>query len=254
MVNPLVSSDCSYSNITYVALATTLLPSELQPYASAAGLCHLRITSTNDENCLIQVAALPHRLHDITSFASRRVFTVWVDPEQLEHALPWDRTLQNLPTFEVRERLEEEAQMFPFPLSETDDTTLSTCAKPVPLVETTGQEHQTMTLIPLPELFVSCETVNETVTEVPEPPFDGSALRLNRWTRLVWLHAALAMVRRQLAHTRQVFFKLDVLLDKVIAEQRHLHQSLVSANAVYVGKRLVGWRLRIALPMMEVLA
>ena len=248
-MNLSVSSDCSYTNLTYVALAATILPDELQPYASAAGLCHLRITSTNDENCLIQVAALPHRLYDVAS--SRRVFTVWVDSEQLEHALPWDRTLQNLPTFEVREHLE--VQMSPLPLSDTDDTVLPACAEPVSLVETKGQERQAMTLIPLPELFVSCETISETVAEVPELPLDASAFRLNRWTRLVWLRAALAMVRRQLAHTCQMFFKLDVLLDKVIAAQRRLHQSLVSANAVYVGKRLVGWRLRIALPMVEVL-
>ena len=111
-----------------------------------------------------------------------------------------------------------------------------------------------MTLLPLPEVFVSCQTVNETVAEAPEPPFAGSAFRLTRWTRLVWLHAALAMVRRQLVHSRQAFHKLDILLDKVIGAQRHLRQALVSASAVYVGERLVGWRLKIALPVVEVLA
>ena len=250
VMNPFVSSDCSYSDITYVALAVALLPDDLQPYASAAGLCHLRITSTDDQHCLIQVAALPHRLHDMAS--SSRVFTVWVAASQVEHALPWDRTLQNLPTFEVRERLE--AQVFPYPLSTADNTTPPACAEPMPLPETNGQERQAITLIPLPELFISCETISEAVAEVPEPPLDAPAFRLNRWTRLVWLRAALAMVRRQLKHTRQVFSKLDVLLDKVITAQRRLHQSLVSASAVYVGKRLVGWRLRIALPMTEVLA
>jgi hypothetical protein len=111
-----------------------------------------------------------------------------------------------------------------------------------------------MTLLPLPEVFVSCQTVNEAVAEAPDPPFDGAAFRLTRWTRLVWLHAALAMVRRQLAHSLQVFHKLDILLDKVIGAQRRLRQALVSASAVYVGDRLVGWRLKIALPLVEVLA
>lgn len=240
------------TDITYVALAVALLPDELQVHASAAGLCHLRITSTDDQHCLIQVAALPHRLHDTAS--SRRVFTVWVAASQVEHALPWDKTLQNLPTFEVRERLEAEAHVFPCPLSDADNTTPPACAEPVPLPETNGQERQAITLIPLPELFVSCETISEAVTEEAEPPLDAPAFRLNRWTRLVWLRAALAMVQRQLKHTRQTFSKLDVLLDKVIAAQRRLHHSLVSASEVYVGKRLVGWRLRIALPMTEVLA
>jgi hypothetical protein len=62
------------------------------------------------------------------------------------------------------------------------------------------------------------------------------------------------MVRRQMRHACQSFAKLDILLEKVIATQGHVRQSLVSASAVYVGERLVGWRLQIALPMTEVLA
>src|SRR2546423_8364604 len=133
--------------------------------------------------------------------------------------------------------------MFPF---SGDDIVLPACidsleaeleyAVPAP----PEQERQVMTLLPLPEVFVSCQTVNETVAEVPEPPLDGATFRLTRWTRLVWLRAALAMVRRQLAHSRQVFHKLDILLDKVIGAQRRLRQALVSASAVYVGERLVG--------------
>jgi len=139
--------------------------------------------------------------------------------------------------------------MFAIPLSASDESTLPVCAASlegepeyaVPAPQ--EQERQTITLLPLPEVFVSCQTVNETVAEAPEPPFEGAAFRLTRWTRLVWLHAALAMVRRQLAHSRQIFHKLDILLDKVIGAQRRLRQALVSANAVYVGERLVGWRL-----------
>ncbi|MGB8344318.1 MAG: hypothetical protein WCD86_05510, partial [Ktedonobacteraceae bacterium] len=65
---------------------------------------------------------------------------------------------------------------------------------------------------------------------------------------------ALAMVRRQMHHARRAFDKLDILLDKVLSAQRALRQSLVSASEVYVGDRLVGWRLQIALPLMEALA
>jgi hypothetical protein len=242
----------------YVALAASILPPDLQAYASAAGLCHLLITPVDEKQCLLQVAALPHRLHDTAS--SKRVFTLWVETERLAHSsvLPWDRTLQSLPTCDVRECLQ--AQLFAVPLSASDDGTLPVCAaslegepedaEPTPQ----EQERQVMTLLPLPEIFVSCQTISETVAEAPEPPFTGSAVRLTRWTRLVWLHAALAMVRRQLAHSRQMFHKLDILLDKVIGAQRRLRQALVSASAVYVGERLVGWRLKIALPMVEVLA
>jgi hypothetical protein len=241
------------TDTTYVALAASILPPDLQAYASAAGLCHLLIASLGEEHCLLQVAALPHRLQDTAS--SKRVFTLWVDTERLAHSsvLPWDRTLQNLPTCEVRECLE--AQMFSF---SGDDITLPACADSLEVepqyAEPAPQECQAITLLPLPEVFVSCQTVNETVTEAPEPPLDGAAFRLTRWTRLVWLHAALAMVRRQLAHSRQSFHKLDILLDKVIGAQRRLRQALVSASAVYVGERLVGWRLKIALPLVEVLA
>jgi hypothetical protein len=247
-------SVCSFDT-TYVALAATILPPDLQAYASAAGLCHLRITSSDAEHYFLEVAALPHRLNDFAS--SKRVFTLWVEAEQLAHSsvLPWDRALQSLPTCDVRECLE--AQMLSFP---GDDITLPACAdslgvepqyaEPAPQ----EQERQVMTLLPLPEVFVSCQTVNEAVAEAPEPPFDDATFRLTRWTRLVWLRAALAMVRRQLAHSRQVFHKLDILLDKVIGAQRRLRQALVSASAVYVGDRLVGWRLKIALPMVEVLA
>jgi len=232
------------TDTTYVALAATILPPDLQAYASAAGLCHLRITSSDTEQCLLEVAALPHRLNDSTH--SKRVFTLWVDIEHLAHSsiLPWDRTLQSLPTCDVRECLQ--AQLFAVPLSTSDDGTLPVCAaslegepegaEPAPQ----EQECQVMTLLPLPEVFISCQTVNEAVAEAPEPPFAGSAVRLTRWTRLVWLHAALAMVRRQLTHSRQVFHKLDILLDKVIGAQRRLRQALVSASAVYVGDRLVG--------------
>lgn len=240
-------------DITYVALES-ILPPDLQVHASTAGLCHLRLISTDGQDCLLQVAALPHRLNDPASSPTRRVFTVWVAAEHVAHALPWERAIQHLPAFEVRERLEAEAHLSSCTLPSADDTALSTPVEPISPMETEEQGRQAMTLIPLPEVFVSCETVNETVAEAPEPPLDAPAFRLNRWTRLVWLRAALAMVRRQLVHTRQVFYKLDVLLDKVITAQQRVQQSLVSASAVYAGKRLVGWRLQIALPMTEVLS
>jgi hypothetical protein len=248
-------SVCS-TDTTYVGLATALLPAELQLQASAAGLCYLRIASLDEEQAVLQVAALPHRLQDTA--ASRRVFTIWVATPQLAYVLPWDRALQRLPTCDVRECLQ--AQLFAVPLSASDGSMLPVCAASLegepedaePASQ--EQEHQTITLLPLPEVFVSCQTVNETVAEAPDPPFDGAAFRLTRWTRLMWLHAALAMVRRQLAHSRQVFHKLDILLDKVIGAQRRLRQALVSASAVYIGERLVGWRLEIALPLVEVLA
>src|SRR5947209_931597 len=97
-MNLSISSFPSHSALsqdtTYVALAATLLPPELQMQASAAGLCHVQITgyTVADQHC-IQVAALPHRFDEATS-SRQRVFTVWVDAEQLTSILPWDRSLQ----------------------------------------------------------------------------------------------------------------------------------------------------------------
>lgn len=243
---------------TYVALAAMLLPPELQMQASAAGLCHVQFTgyTVADQHC-IQVAALPHRFDEAAS--SRRVFTVWVDAEQLASILPWDRSLQSLPTCEVRERLQLHPQHEVPVRNELhlEDRT----ARPHPQEPQEQADHladhpqETITLLPLPELFVSSQTVQETVAETPNSSSrTGSVSGRLCWTRLTWLHAALAMVRRQMSHAHQTFAKLDTMLENVIATQRHLRHSLVSASAVYVGQRLVGWRLQIAYPVREVLA
>lgn len=243
---------------TYVALAATLLPPELQMQASAAGLCHVQITGymVADQHC-IQVAALPHRFDEASD--SRRVFTVWVDAEQLTSLLPWDRSLQALPTCEVRARLLLHPQHeLPF---RNEPHLEDRVARPHPqeprehIDHLDQQPQETITLLPLPELFVSSQTVQEIAAETPNKPLQaGSVSGRRSWTRLTWLHAALAMVRRQMSHAHQAFAKLDTLLENVIATQRHLRQSLVSASEVYVGKQLVGWRLQIAYPVREVLA
>ena len=243
-------------DITYVALAATLLPPDLQAQASAAGLCHVQVTgyTVANQHC-IQVAALPHRFEEATS--SRRVFTLWVDAEQLSHALPWDRSLQGLPTCDVREHLLAQAVALKDAPSHSIATQMPehrSVDGPELQEPLAPQQDETTVLLPLPELFVSCETVHEAVAEAAEPLLPRSSGRRTSWTRLAWLHAALAMVRRQMSHACQAFMKLDILLEKVIATQRRFHQSLVSASAVYVGERLVGWRLQIAYPMREVLA
>ena len=115
------------------------------------------------------------------------------------------------------------------------------------------QAREEPTLIPLPEIFVSTQSVEEARAETPELSGVGIPSYPTAWARMVWLRAALAMVRRQAQHARHAFNKLDVLLDKVLDAQRDLRQSLVSASPVHVGDRLVGWRLQIALPLVEVL-
>lgn len=241
---------CFCADLTYVALAETILPDELRPYASAAGLCHFHVTFSGEKKSLIRVAALPHRLDD--GATSRHVFTIWVNTEQLDSALSWDRALQNLPTCEVREQLE--ARLSPCFSSFREEILPTTCNEELTSTgETVAQRHEEVTLVPLPELFVSVETVNEAAHEQ-----SGASPTLpthpTRWTRFIWLRAALAMVRRQAQHTHCVFDRLDILLNKVISMQHRVRSSLVSASPVHIGNRLVGWKLQIAFPLLEVLA
>jgi hypothetical protein len=258
---------------TYVALAATLLPPELQVHASAAGLCFLRVVDHADQakGVFVRVTALPHRLDDMDS---SRVFTLYLSREQLAQALPWDRQMQARATCDVRELVTFQSQgvftirvdagqlasKLPFP-SQNEPHPTNRTTRPHPQERREQADHladqpqETITLLPLPELFVSSQTVQEIATATPNAPSrTGSVPGRLSWTRFAWLHAALAMVRRQMSHAQQAFAKLDTLLENVIATQRHLRQSLVSASAVYVGERLVGWRLQIAYPVREVLA
>ena len=90
---------------TYVALAT-LLPCSLRAHASSANLCFFQVVdhATHAERLFVRVAALPHRLDTLDS---ARVFTLCLTTRQLAQALPWDQTLQDKATCDVRELVDQ---------------------------------------------------------------------------------------------------------------------------------------------------
>jgi len=214
-------------------------------------LCYARVLSPcGDSLYWALVAATPNFVN-----AQRVVLT----EEALYFALPWDIRLQGKCSGDILTAMQAHAQAIR-PVQRVVPESFQS-QREYPRYDT-SQSHpqeqpktpEAATLIPLPELFVSYQTVDEVITESLEPSYTDIPSHPTSWARLVWLRAALAMVRRQMRHSRQVFAKLDVLLDKVVDAQCHMRQSLVSANPVQIGNRLVGWRLTIALPLAEVLA
>lgn len=175
--------------------------------------------------------------------------------EALYYALPWDIRLQGKCPGDILAAMASHARAVrPAQRMFQSQCENSPRYDAVPLhPQEQPETPETTTLIPLPELFVSVQTVDEAVAETPGPSPDCLPAHPTAWTRIVWLHAALMMVHRQMRHARHVFSKLDILLDTVLSAQRSLRQSLVSASEVYVGNRLVGWRLQVAFPVMEAL-
>ena len=236
---------------TYVALAT-LLPRSLRPRASSANLCFFQVVdhTTDAERMFVRVAALPHRLDDLDT---PRVFTICLSDEQLAQALPWDRAMQARATCDVRELVELHAKQrggrVPVP-------SVAQMRAPDPT-----HQQENVELVALPEVFVSCETVQEAVVEMQPPPVNVPQQKQRRWVRLTWLHAAIAMLRRQCLHVAQlqgILYAYLAALDRAIrcafVAQHRLHQPLVCATPVFIEGRQVGWRLRVGVPASTALA
>jgi len=234
---------------TYVAPAT-LLPCDLRMHASTANLCYFQVVdhAPHAERLFVRVAALPHRLDDADS---PRVFTVCLSTEQLEQALPWDRAMQARPTCDVRELVALQVQQ----MGGTLPTTAPVAALP-------PQGEKDVLLTPLPEVFVSCETV----AQVAEDERILSSVMPKRhivaWIRRTWLRAALAVVMRQLSHgnwrlhghLHAFLARLDSALRSVFVAQHRTRHPLVYASPVFIEGRQVGWRVQVGSPVLAALA
>lgn len=232
---------------TYVALAT-LLPQQLRARASVANLCFFQVVdhAINAERLFVRVASLPHRLDDL---GSPRVFTICLTAEQLTQALPWDRAMQTRATCDVRELVELHARQV------CGGTVPSQPVAPI-AAPASPRQQEDVELIALPEVFVSCETVQEVVVAMQPPPGNTPRQKQRKWARLTWLRAALAMVRRQLSHVIHLqstfhasLARLDHTMRCVFVAQHRLRQPLVNASPVFIEGRQVGWHLRIGVPV-----
>jgi hypothetical protein len=250
MILPSISHEC-----TYVALAT-LLPCKLRAQASSANLCFFQVVdhATDAEQLFVRVAALPHRLDDLDA---PRVFTICLSTEQLVQALPWDRTLQARPTCDVRELVELHVKQAGNGIAPVPHAA-SPIATPAPA---RPQEKKGIELVAVQEVFVSCETVQEVAVERQAPIGNAPQYKQRRWVRLIWLSAAIAMLRRLRSQITQLQGKLHaslVILDQAIrcayVAQHRLHQPLVCASPVFIEGRQVGWRLIVGVPVSTALA
>jgi hypothetical protein len=237
---------------TYVALAT-LLPFNLRAQASSANLCFFQVVDhTSDaERLFVRAAALPHRLNDLNS---PRVFTVCLTTEQLAQMLPWDRAMQARPTCDVRELVELHTKQV------CGDTFPSQPVVPI-AAPASLQQQEDVELVALPEVFVSCETVQEVIVEMQPPPGNAPQQKQRKRVQLTWLHAAIAMLRRLRSHVAQLqgilhayLAALDHAIRCAYVAQHRMHQPLVCASPVFIEGRQVGWRLIVGVPVSTALA
>jgi len=248
MILPSISHEC-----TYVALAT-LLPCKLRAQASSANLCFFQVVdhATDAEQLFVRVSALPHHLDDLDS---PRVYTVCLSTDQLVQALPWDRTLQAKPTCDVRELVELHVKQACDGILSVPDAAPPVAAPARP------QEEKDIELVAVQEVFVSCETVQEVAAEMQAPQGNTPRHKQRKWVQLTWLHAAIAMLRRQCSHAAQLqgilrtyLAALDHAIRCAYVAQHRLRQPLVCANPVFIKGRQVGWHLRVGVPASTALA
>ena len=231
---------------TYVALAT-LLPCDLRAYASSAHLCYFQVVdhAPDAERLFVRATALPHRLDETDS---PRVFTLCLNTEQLAQALPWDRAMQARPTCDVRDLVVLHVQQMGGSLP---------AAAPVAAPTPASQAEEDMTLAPLPEVFVSCETVAQVAEDERILSSAMPKRRIVSWMRRTWLRAALAVVVRQLSHVNwrlqgqlhAFLASLERMLRCVFVAQHRTHQLLVCVSPVFIENRHVGWRVQVGVPV-----
>jgi hypothetical protein len=242
-------------DIIYVAPAT-LLPSHLRARASAAHMCFFQIVdhTANAERLFVRVSALPHRLDDLDSL---RVYTLCLSAQQLVQSLPWDHALQAMATCDVRELVELHARercCGPLLVPEAAPT----AAAPL---STRPQEEQDVAIMALPEIFVSCETVEEIVASVQVAHKDAHPHKQQHWMQLTWLRAAMTMLRRQRSHVAHLQKKLlaslatlDHAIRCAFVAQHRVRHPLVCASPVFIEGRQVGWHLNVGVPVTVPLA
>src|SRR5213082_1941414 len=175
----------------YVALAD-ILPPELRPQASCAGLCYLVVEQHMQPGSYrVKAAALPQRLSDSRS---QRVFTVFVETDELAQALPYDRALQSIPTCDLRELLEQRSGSGIVLLCAPGEEQRKGSASSLVVLESSREKRAAQ----LPELFVSKQTVADAAEVVDAPAGGGSSKRHRlHMLQFIWIQAAMMMVRRQ---------------------------------------------------------
>ena len=233
----------------YVALADTL-PPELQPKASCAGLCYLVVEQQMQAGSYrVKAAALPQRLSDPRC---HRVFTVFVEADELAQVLPYDRALQSIPTCDLRELLEQRGSggrdLLCAPEEQRNGSALSLVA-----LEPSGEERAAL----LPELFVSQQTVADAAEVVDVPAGGGSSKRCRLHVlQFIWIQAAMMMARRQMESAKwspqrdlhTTYSKLHAYLCRVFEACHQAYRMFVSARPAYVEDRQVGWYIQVGVP------
>src|SRR5437588_4276728 len=234
----------------YVALAD-ILPPELRPQASCAGLCYLVV----EQHILagsyrIKAAALPQRLIDPRS---HRVFTVFVEADELVQALPYDRALQSMPTCDLRELLEQRGSGGIDLLCAPGEEQRNGSALSLVALEPSREERAAL----LPELFVSQQTVADAAEVVDAPPGGGTSKRRRLHVlQFIWIQAAMMMARRQMESAKwslqrnlhATYSQLHAYLCQVFEACHQTYRIFASARPAYVEDRQVGWYIQVGVP------
>jgi hypothetical protein len=210
---------------------------------ACAGLLYANVVRPiDDEDILVRVAGLLDRIGD-----KARSYVVIFKRSLLSKAFTLDDEARKLPTCELRELVQAHASTdIPLPESALQDTTSSSHSR----------EEAEADLIPLPELFVSCETMQTASGSMGIQAESATILfSTQKRNQLCWLRAALLGLQRQIAlaknhpHLMHFLKKLDALIRHVLVSHRYLHRWILNATPVIVGDRLVGWRLRVGYPL-----
>ena len=240
---PIVSS---YSQ-TYVALAT-LLPPELRPRASCAGLCYIELArQVSSDLYRARVVALPHYLN---GSYPRKVYPVYLSDEEVAQALPYERDLQHLSTCDLREAVEQHVRQTGGSRSVREEAHLVSGATPDKLAEKPLVEG-------VVKVYVSSQTVEDAAAMIAEPGREG-ARKLGRRTmlQLIWLKAALLMMRRQLASAGKgcreqwyrVYRNVYRSLEHLMQFCQRTSKVIACAGPVSLGNRQVGWHVHVRIP------
>ena len=236
----------------YVALAD-ILPPELRPQASCAGLCYLVVEQHMQAGSYhVKVAALPQRLSDSRC---HRVFTVFVEADELVQALPYDRALQSMPTCDLRELLEQGARGSSGIdlLCAPGEVQRNGSAPSLVALEPSREERAAL----LPELFVSLQTVADAAEVVGALPGGGSSKRRRLHVlQFIWIQAAMMMARRQMESAKwslrrdlhATYGKLHAYLCRVFEACHQAYRMFASARPAYVEDRQVGWYIQVGVP------
>jgi len=208
--------------------------------------------AVNTKSYLVQVAALPDRLHYPHS---KRVFPAILNTEQIAQALPYDRPLQSIPTCDLRELVELHVRQECGAIPTLEDK---------PNARLSPQKPVDEWLVPLPvELFVSTETMKDAAEVVDAPAGTGvDKHRQQMMLQYIWLQGAIMAMRRQMESAKWCLkWKLHAMYSKIhsylcrIYEACH-HSCLRPSYArpIYIEDRLVGWHMIVGIPASLVVA